>query len=95
MKVFVLGTGEKIINQYPSSTNKMYNDSVVVLLTDTYNKAMPNLVGLSYKDAVNILKLMGVKYSLEGNGYVISQSVEEGTVVGNDITVEIKFSNGY
>lgn len=95
MKVYVLGSGKKIVNQYPSEESKMYPNSVVVLQTDTYDKAMPNLMGVSYKDTVNILKLMGVKYSLEGNGYVVSQSIPEGIIVGNDVTVEIKFGNGY
>lgn len=95
MKVYVLGNGEKVINQYPKKNSKLYPGSVVVLLTDTYDKAMPNLIGVSYKDAINILKLMGVKYSLEGNGYVVSQSVPEGIIIGNDVTVEIKLGNGY
>lgn len=95
MKVFVLGSGDKIINQYPNSGSKLYNGSVVVLLTDNYDLAMPNLVGLSYKDMINILKLMGIKYSIDGNGYVISQSIPEGIIVGNDVTVEIKLNNGY
>ena len=77
MKVYVLGNGEKVINQYPSKGNMLYRDSVVVLLTDTYDKAMPNFVGLSYKDANNILRLMGVKYDLQGNGYVVNQNFPE------------------
>ena len=93
LKIFVLGNGTKVINQYPKETSEMYAGEVVALLTDTYNKAMPDLVGLSYKDAVNILKLMGVKYSLEGNGYVISQSVPKEMVVGNDVTVKLQFGN--
>ena len=95
MKVFVLGTGEKVINQYPKKGNELYQGSTVVLLTDQYDKAMPNLVGLSYKDAMNILKLMGIKYSMNGNGYVVSQSVPEGIIVGNDITVELQLNSGY
>lgn len=95
LKIYVLGSGEKVVNQYPSDGNSLYPGSVVVLLTDSYDRAMPNLMGLSYKDAKNILQLMGVKYSLEGNGYVVSQSVPEGIIVGNDVTVEIKLNNGY
>lgn len=87
MKVFVLGTGKKVIKQYPAKNSKLYTGSVVALLTDTYDKKMPNLIGLSYKDASNILRLMGVNYKLEGNGYVKSQSVREGEVVKSDVTV--------
>ena len=90
MKLFVLGSGKKVIRQYPLADSKLYNGSVVVLLTDTYDKKMPNLVGLSYKDAVNILKLMEVKYNVNGNGYVVSQSVKEGEIVSDDVTVNLE-----
>lgn len=93
-KLYILGTGEKIISQYPSANQKLYKGSVVALLTDKYNKAMPNLVGLSYKDAMNILKLMGVKYELEGKGYVVSQSIPEGIIVGDDATVHLTLTGG-
>ncbi len=92
MKLYILGTGDKIISQYPKKESKLYKGSVVALLTDTYDKSMPNLVGLSYKDAVNILKLMDVKYNLEGKGYVTAQSVPEGIIVGNDTTVNLTLS---
>lgn len=94
MKVFVLGTGTRVINQYPEKNSDLYPNSVVVLLTDTYDRTMPNLMGLSYKDAVNILKLMGVKYSLDGNGYVINQNINEGVIINDDMVVELKFG-GY
>ena len=93
-KLYVLGTGEKIISQYPSEKSKLYQGSVVALLTDTYDKAMPNLIGLSYKDAMNILKLMGVKYNLDGKGYVVSQSIPEGIIVGDDVTVTLTLNGG-
>ena len=53
---------------------------------------MPNLVGLSYKDVNNILKLMKVKYQIEGKGYVVSQSIKEGDIVP-DTGVTIKMNN--
>lgn len=87
MKVFVLGTGDKIIRQYPSSGVSLYNNSTVCLLTNNYDKTMPNLIGLSYKDALNILKLMKVEYKIEGNGYVTTQSISEGTKITDDLTV--------
>lgn len=95
MKVFVLGNGEKIINQYPKKGVRLYKDSVVVLLSDTYDKAMPNLLGLSYKDANNILKLMGVQYEFDGSGYVTGQSIPEGIIVTDDMTVMIQLNSGY
>ena len=55
------------------------------------NKKMVDLVGYSYKEANNILKLMDVNYSIEGNGYVYEQSVNAGDDIGNDeIIVKLK-----
>lgn len=95
MKVLVLGSGDKVINQYPSKNTTLYPNSVVALLTNDTNLVMPNLVGLSYKDAINVLKLVGVNYNLDGNGYVVSQSVSEGTNITGDMVVELKLSSGY
>lgn len=95
LRVFVLGKGEKIINQYPSSGTSLYNNSVVCLLTDDYDKAMPDLVGLSYKDSINILKLMRVKYEVKGKGYVTSQNIKAGDLVKDSDTVVINLESGY
>lgn len=89
MKLFILGTGEKIINQYPSKGTNLYQGSVVALLTDNYDKKIPNLIGLSYKDAMNILKLIGARYTTEGKGYVTNQSIPEGTIITEDMTVNL------
>ena len=89
LRVFVLGDGDTIINQYPKKDTLLYKNSVVVLLTNNYNKVMPNLVGLSYKDAYNVLKLMGIKYKIEGSGYVVSQSVVENTIITDEMEVVI------
>ena len=92
MKVFILGTGEKVINQYPQKDTKLYPGSVVALLTDNYDKKIPNLKGLSYKDAINILKLMGVRFETQGKGYVTNQSVEPDSIVTEDMTVTISLN---
>ena len=89
LKVFILGDGERIINQYPLKGNKLYPGSIVVLLTDNYNKTMPNLSNLSYKDAINILKLMDVRYTTEGKGYVVNQNIPEGEIISENVTVSI------
>ncbi len=93
LKVFVLGKGNKIINQYPQKNTILQPNSTVALLTNDYDKSMPNLVGLSYKDALNILKLMKVKYNLNGTGYVKEQNIGTGTIITNEDTVELKLSN--
>jgi len=95
LEVVLLGNGSKIINQYPSEGVVLYGNSKMVFLTDNYKKEMVNLIGSSYKDAVNTLKLMGVKYKTSGNGYVYEQSIETGKLIGNDMVVEIKLKDNY
>ncbi len=95
LKVVTLGTGSKIINQYPNQGSTLYGSSTIVLLTDNYNQEMVDLVGLSYKDAVNVLKLMGVSYKTSGSGYVYEQSISAGTVISAGQTVEIKLKDNY
>lgn len=90
VEVIVLGNGNKIIGQYPSSGITLYSRDKVVLLTNNYDKTMIDFTGMSYKDANGILKLMGVKYKLEGYGYVYEQNVKKGVKVDGDIILKLK-----
>ena len=88
--VLVLGNGNRIIGQYPSNSIKLYNGDRVVLLTNEYDKKMINFIGMSYKDANNILNLMGVKYKLEGYGYVYEQNIEFDKKIDGEVVLKLK-----
>lgn len=90
IKVLVIGDGTKVINQYPGINNIIYEDDLVVLKTNNYDNKMINLNGYSYKEADNILRLMGVSYMLEGNGYVYEQSIPEGETITDTVTIKLK-----
>lgn len=90
IKVMVLGDGDKIINQYPRSGSIIYEDDLVILKTNKLNNNMPNLIGLSYKEANNILKLMDKEYSLDGNGYVYEQNIESDSEITIPIVIKLK-----
>ena len=74
VKYEVIGSGNKIINQYPSS-GEIVNGKILLLTNDT-NKNVPNLVGYSRKEAINLMKILNLDYSIEGNGYVKEFNVE-------------------
>lgn len=93
LKVITLGTGNKIINQYPDSESILYSGDLVVLLTNDYNKEMIDFAGMSYKECKNVLELMNVEYNLSGYGYAVEQNIELGNII--DKKVEIKFSKIY
>ena len=90
IKVIVLGEGDKIIEQYPRSNTIIYEDDLVILKSNKSNNIMPNVMGLSYKEVTNVLKLMNVEYTILGNGYVYEQSIEPGVVVETPVTIKLK-----
>jgi len=90
INVTVLGTGDKITNQYPSGKVTLYKGDRLVLLTNKYDKKMINFKGMSYKEASSILKLMGVEYELDGYGYVYEQNVSSGKVIDKKVTLKLK-----
>ena len=96
MNYKVLGEGNKVIKQFPSKKEKVTNKDTIFLITNDQPFKIPNLVGLSSKDATAILKLLGVKVKLDGSGYVTAQSIAEATPIteGMEITLALspKFS---
>ena len=90
IKVITLGTGNKIINQYPKKGINVYKNDRVILLTNNYNKEMIDFKGMSYKEAKEILELMGVKYELSGYGYVTSQNIETSNIISDKVVLELK-----
>lgn len=63
----------------------------------TYNSnvVMPDLRGYSVSSAQNILDDLGIKYILEGEGFVSKQSVPEGEVLSAGTTVKLILASDY
>ena len=56
---------------------------------------MPNLKNWSRKEAITLFEMIGIKYNIEGYGYVTEQSIESGTIINNESEISIKLSNKY
>ena len=93
IRVLVLGTGEKVIEQYPNIGSVIYEDDLVILKTNEFDNKMIDLTNYSKKEVINILDLLNVSYEIEGNGYVYEQNI----LVGEDINdkIIIKLRNKY
>lgn len=65
---------------------------VVVRKSDVYKGIMPDLSGMSLKDAVYILEKQGVIVQLNGKGKVYAQSLEPGREIrkGQSVKLELK-----
>ncbi len=90
VRVITLGTGNKIVNQYPNQGINVYKNDLVVLLTNKYDKTMINFSGMSYKEVKETLKLMNVEYELSGYGYAKSQNIEADNKIDKKIVIEFK-----
>ena len=90
IRVLVLGDGNKITDVYPSVNSTIYEDDLVILKSNSMNNKMINLVGYSYKEVINILKMLDINYTIEGNGYVYEQSILEGEDISDTITIKLK-----
>lgn len=95
INVVILGDGDKIIKQYPSQDNIIYKGDRVFLLTNNYDKKVPNLIGYSYKEVISLLKLMDINYTINGNGYVYEQSILEGNIISDEDNLVINLKPKY
>lgn len=94
--VIKLGTGNKIIGQYPSVGSTVVENDRVILLTNKSDYEMPNLTDYSRSEIQAFAKLINLDIELNGYGYVVKQSIKKGKKVekGNKLVVELKPSIG-
>ncbi len=90
IKVIVLGNGNKIINQSLTMGSKVIKDDRIFLLTNSKEYMIPNMLGYSENEVNIISKLLNINVKIEGNGYVISQSIPENTLITPEMILEIK-----
>lgn len=95
INVITLGTGNKIIDQYPKKGTSLLSNDKVILTTNDKNITLPSLENWSKKDSINLLNLLNIKYKIEGDGFVTSQSIKAGTVVTEGMEIELKLQNKY
>lgn len=95
LKVLVLGDGEKIIDQFPKVNNIVLTGDTVYLLTNSNEIKMPNLKNWSRLEAISLLKLINLSYNVEGYGSIIEQSIEPGTIINFNDTINLKLEQKY
>ena len=95
MEVVQIGNGNKVISQYPNAKEKVASGSKVFLITNDSNQTMPNLVGLSRKQAEEVLKRLDVTVTLDGSGYVTEQSVAVGTKIEKGMNIVLKLAKKF
>lgn len=90
-----VGEGTSVVSQYPAAKSTLASGQRIYLLSQQGNKpTIPNLSGQSLRDALEILSLLKVGITVEGEGYVTEQDV--GTKDGKTVvTLKLKPLNEY
>ena len=92
IKFEVIGNGKKVTNQYPKKGNIV--NGRVFLLTNDSNKNIPNISNYSRKEVINLMDLLNLDYSIEGNGYVSEYKVDVDKE-GKPVKVNVKLNDKY
>lgn len=93
LDVVIIGNGDRIISQSVLPNNELIYGEKIILLTNSVEYALPNLKGWSRKEILQLFELLGINYTINGYGYVVSQNVGAGTIINKDMIVEINLEN--
>ncbi len=95
--ITVKGRGDSVISQNPVPESLYAHGDRLTLLLGKADKTkssktnkMPDLVGLSMREAVNLLNLNNIKYTIKGSGKVSKQSCKPGKPVNRAGKIEIE-----
>lgn len=88
-----IGKGTKIIDQYPSVGTILVPGDTVILKTNDSNYQIPSLIGLSRELAVAYLSLLGQPFTEDGYGFVVSQSLPQGSAIDPNNPIGLKLES--
>lgn len=95
VKTYTIGNGTKVIDQYPKKGISLTVKDYVILVTNDDNRKVPSFVGLSINEAKTLLSYLDLKYEIEGNGYVKTQSINADTVITDDLVIKLVCEDYY
>jgi len=86
----IVGNGKKIVQLSAEEGTKILPNEKVIILTES--PTMPNIIGWSHRDVLKLGEMLSLDIEIIGNGYVVTQSIEEGQTIsnGNYLGVELK-----
>ncbi|MDW4526393.1 penicillin-binding protein [Rossellomorea marisflavi] len=86
----ILGKGSTVTKQSPPSGDKILEGERVIIKTDG-ETTLPDMTGWSIRDVFKVAGLTDLKLKVEGNGYVVKQSIKAGTKVKEGQALEVTF----
>ncbi|WP_339064088.1 PASTA domain-containing protein [Tepidibacillus marianensis] len=82
----IVGDGKTILDQYPKAGSSLAVGQHIYLITVSKDQLkVPNLVGKSYRDAIEYCSALGIQFKPVGSGFVTSQSLTPNTLYTGQI----------
>ncbi|AVK83055.1 penicillin-binding protein [Lysinibacillus sp. B2A1] len=85
----VVGSGGKIIDQYPKGPQKLIKGNFVFLKTEG-DISLPNFTDWSLRNVLVFKSMANLEIEVVGEGFVASQSVSAGTVISDSSPIVVK-----
>ena len=90
LNVITIGNGDTIVDYYPKQ--KVVSNDRIILITNGNEFKIPNMTNWSKRESKYLLDYLKIKYNITGEGYVTEQNIPEGTVINNELEIEIKLN---
>ena len=85
----IIGSGDRIIKQYPNNLEKLNINNKIFLLTNSNEYKMPDISGWSRSDIETFASLINLDVSYTGNGYAKTYSIKKDTIIDTNSTLEV------
>ena len=86
--VSLIGSGSRIVQQFPyNETEALFNQKVVLMTEGAMT--MLDVRGWSKDDVLKIAELTGVSFEFEGDGYVVYQQLNAGSLINVEESIKI------
>lgn len=85
----VIGQGNTVISQVPSSKQQVISNERILLLTNGESITVPDFTGWSRKEMTNFWAITGIQVEISGSGFVKDQSIPAGSVITKDQVISV------
>jgi penicillin-binding protein 2B len=86
----LIGSGTKVVQQYPAADETAPQNSTILLLTDKVEGVkMPDFTGKSLREVMEYASMLKLDVSPTGSGFVKEQSIAPGTVIKEGETLRV------
>lgn len=92
VKVNILGSGKRVIHQYPAPGESLSGGTVLLLTESPRALEMPDLTGRPLREAMEWCRLLELKPEIRGEGFVTRQSIPPGDPIMDQTEIRLELN---